>query len=121
MLECFHYDSYTLDEMKDRWFLTPSTIAETAGGKLTALITESDTDRFRMNQLTVTSDFHLEGQGEFAIAIVLEGSGRLAWGSGELKTGQGDTFFLPASLPAVRWISEGESPLRIVLCYSPRS
>ncbi|MCU6794970.1 class I mannose-6-phosphate isomerase [Paenibacillus sp. WQ 127069] len=120
MLNCFHYDAYSLEQIKDKWFIAPTQLQETAGGSLRALIKETDTDRFTMNRLTVVSEYAYENDGTFAIAIVVQGKGKLLWGSEEISIKQGNTFFLPASLSSVKWISTDESPLEVILCYPPK-
>ncbi|MGG1519371.1 type I phosphomannose isomerase catalytic subunit [Paenibacillus oryzisoli] len=121
MLECFHYEAHTLEEIKARWHIAPDLVHETTGGSLTSLIKESDTDRFRMDRLTVVSDYTMEPSGTFAIAIVVEGTGVVRWASGELGVARGDTFFLPAALPALNWKCADGEPLQVILCYPPRS
>jgi len=120
MLECFHYDTYSLEQIKSKWYIQPSLLHANAGGSMTALIKESDTDRFSMNQLTVESQYRIENNGIFAIAIVIQGIGKLEWESGEMEIKQGNTFFLPASMSSMKWMSTGEHSLQVVLCYPPK-
>jgi len=119
MLECFHYDTYSLEQIKSRWHIQPRLLDETPGGSLTALIQETDTDRFSMNRLTVEAEYRPALNGTFAIAIVIQGTGRLVWENGAVEVKQGSTFFLPAALSDMKWIREGEQALQIVLCYPP--
>jgi len=121
MLECFHYDCFTLEETLSKWRIAPTVVERTDGGSLTALIRESDTDRFRMNRLQVESEFVLQPEGTFSIAIVLQGKGHLQWETGEMAVAQGQTLLLPASLSALAWTREGGEPLQVVLCYPPRA
>ncbi|MEK8128706.1 type I phosphomannose isomerase catalytic subunit [Paenibacillus filicis] len=119
MLNCFHYDTHTLEQVKDRWCKQPAVLEQSAGGLLTALIKNTDTDRFSMNRLTVDTEYSMKGNGTFVIAIVLKGSGTLTGETGETKVGQGDTFFLPASMTELKWARQGEEPLQVILCYPP--
>lgn len=120
MLRCFHYDAYSLEQIKSKWYIPPTPLAETAGGRLTPLIKETDTDRFRMNRLTVTTEFDAELDGTFSIAIVLQGRGRLRWQSGETAVAQGNTFLLPASMSAATWVNDGSEPLQVIVCHPPK-
>ena len=120
MLECFHYEPCTFEQIKARWYIEPAIIEATAGGRLMSLIKESDTDRFRMNRLTVYSDYVLDNGGGFAIAIILQGNGSIVTDSGEMGIAQGDTLFLPAAMSSMKWICErGGDSLQAVLCYPP--
>lgn len=119
MLECFHYDNYTLEQIKERWYMEPAVLHETSGGQLLSLIKPTDTDRFSMNRLTVTSDYELDHEGGFAIAVVVDGQGSIVTDSGVFGVKQGDNLFLPASMPVMRWTSEGNDPLQVILCYPP--
>ncbi|BFT70894.1 type I phosphomannose isomerase catalytic subunit [Paenibacillus sp. P36] len=121
MLNCFHYDNHSLEQIKNKWYKQPSVLQETDGGCLSALIQASDTDRFTMDRLNVNGTFTNELNGPFAIAIVTQGKGTLSYESWMSVIDQGDTFFIPASMSTMKWVSEGDSPLQVIFCYPPIS
>lgn len=121
MLNCFHYENNSLEQIKNKWYKQPSLLQESIGGSLSALIQSSDTDRFTMDRLIVNEVFTHKLNGTFAIAIVAQGKATLSYESGMIVIGQGDTFFLPASIPSMKWTREGDSPLKVILCYPPTS
>lgn len=121
MLECFHYDAFTLDQIKSKWYIEPQTKQVQEGGQLTALIKPSDTDRFHMDVLTVSSNYKLDNEGSFAIAIIVQGEGKIISESGETDISLGNTFLLPSSMPAMRWVNQGNEPLKVILCYPPKA
>ncbi|WP_127583085.1 class I mannose-6-phosphate isomerase [Paenibacillus koleovorans] len=123
MLECFHYEMSDLAGALERSKVVPEMLEEQAGGRLTALIQAKHTDRFRMNRLAVNGQYTLEKPGEFAAAIVVSGSGTLAYGADgaeSVSLKQGETLFLPAGLESMTWANGPDSDeLLIVLCYPP--
>lgn len=121
MFDCFHYDCYTIEELKRKFVLKPNVLEEIDDAKITSLISSKDTDRFRMNQWVVESAYDHQASGEFSIVIVVEGAGTLEWDGGLFEVNQGSTFFLPASLAGTRWTCTGGKSLRIVQCYPPEA
>lgn len=121
MFDCFHYETYTEQEMLELCKLPTDVQDGGQGWRMKQLIRYSDTPYFCMDQLEVARG--AEGPewttaGRFAVLIVLSGSGRLRWGSKTVKVEQGDQLFLPASMPAATFIG-GEAALQVVRCLPP--
>jgi mannose-6-phosphate isomerase len=121
MLDCFHYANYSYEEALARYRKTPVTVSDTVGGTEWELIGAKDTDRFRMNRVTVTGSYALKPSGTFAVAIVTSGSGSVRWEQGNMAVRQGDRLFIPAGVRGLHWSCEAEDRLDIVLCYPPAS
>ncbi|TDF97103.1 type I phosphomannose isomerase catalytic subunit [Paenibacillus piri] len=119
MLDCFHYGTHSIEEARGRWQKTPVLLLECEGGKQFELIGKDSTDRFRMHTIEVTGRLPMEAGGSFGIAIVISGSGTVAWSGGEMEIGQSDEVFIPAGADALAWSSKGAGPLKVVLCYPP--
>lgn len=120
MLDCFHYDTYSFDEMAQKYKLKPSVIRDEDGGKETTLISPDDTTYFSMNKLEVTGSFKSVKEESFTVVIVTSGSGKLSWEGGEMELLQSDEIFLPASLGDIVWESKGSDSLNIIRCYPSR-
>ncbi|MCD1259898.1 class I mannose-6-phosphate isomerase [Paenibacillus athensensis] len=120
MLACFHYECYTLEELRDRFVLQPQLLMEAEGGNAFALIERDQTDRFRMHRLRIGRRLSYPTGGSFAIAIVMTGRGQVVWPGGTQKVAQGDTFFIPAALAELTWVCQEEaSRLEVVYCLPP--
>lgn len=122
MLDCFHYDAFSRDEMLRRCKLVPRLIRNEDGGTETVLIGPEATSRFRMHELNVRDMMSAGAPASFAIAIVLKGQGhvRTEAGSRVMAVKQGDSLFLPHQAGATLWAAGcGSGELRVVLCYPP--
>lgn len=122
MFDCFHYDGYTVDELKSRFKLDPTVLHQSEEARLESLVSEKDTDTFRMNELSVYRTFHdHHAEGVFSVVIIVEGKGTLTWANGEMNVQQGVTLFLPAMLESFTWTRVGDKPLRVVRCFPPKA
>ncbi|RKN84889.1 class I mannose-6-phosphate isomerase [Paenibacillus ginsengarvi] len=121
MLDCFHYEAACLTDTLFRTKIVPEVADHQDGGTETFLIQPKHTERFRMNRLQVTGQYEMAKQDEFAVAIVVAGSGTLLFASGEAALGTGDTLFLPAGLRHMTWrANDPREALVVVLCYPPK-
>ncbi|GIQ67528.1 mannose-6-phosphate isomerase [Xylanibacillus composti] len=121
MFDCFHYDTYTEEEMLRLCKLTASVAERGQGWQIKQLISYNDTPYFSMDQLELENGAigpAWTANGRFAVMIVLGGSGYVHWGDRKKKVEQGDQLFIPAELPAVVFASE-DGPLQIVRCLPP--
>ena len=120
MLDCFHYDPCTRQEIKDRWLLAPAIISSGPGGMETALISPEQSAYFSMIRLDVTGTYRQRSiTSGMAVAVVLSGQGTLAWDGGRMDIGRADELFLPAGIQDMEWRSGGDT-LAVVLCRPPQ-
>ncbi|MDB5084997.1 MAG: RmlC-like protein, partial [Bacilli bacterium] len=59
MFDCFHYDTYTEEQVLDRWRLQPVVIRQSDAGQERALIDYGHTPYFRMHALDIVSELDL--------------------------------------------------------------
>jgi mannose-6-phosphate isomerase len=118
MLDSFHYDTYTRDEILKKWHLKPFLLEIQDGGTKSCII---DSPYFSMKKLSLTGSFHDNKGDVFAVAVILSGQGNLSWAGGNMAIGQADELFLPAGLKDMEWQSINDQKLEIILCYPPKS
>lgn len=131
MFECFHYENYSEEEARKRWFIPAKLIKEEGKNRLLRLVGYEETTCFCMEMVEVRADISLEQNGCSAV-YVLEGRGKLLSGSESgLKradgqngawqeaVSQGDQFFLPAGIRELRLLSEEGSCLKLIRCFGP--
>lgn len=119
-LNAFHYDTFDRDEILERFYLRPEIIETQMGGKRTSIISDRYSEFFAMEELNINEKFISEKPAGFAVGVVISGSGRLIFDGGELKVGQSDELFFPASLKEFTWEADSEENLKVVLSYPPR-
>lgn len=119
MLDCFHYESLTLEETLARWKIAPQTVHDRPEGAEIRLIDASRTPCFRMDRLRIRTAARFAKSDHFTVGIVTAGRGSLRYPGGVCALNQGDQLFLPAGLQSMEWISDGDAELDIVLCHPP--
>lgn len=118
MFDCFHYDAYTEEEIRQRWFLAHESEVLQNGVLRRPLVDYEDTPYFKMEELTVEGEFSMKRPDIFSIMLVLEGSGRFLRPSGEeLKIEKGDQILLPALARQLSLKCEGEKALKLLQCF----
>ncbi len=117
MLDCFHYDSYSLEETMSKWKIKPEIVTDDKNSTLRRLIGPRHTDCFSLSELTVRTTATTAPTGDFMVAIIYSGTGTLSTATGDMKVNAGDEIFIPASTGTLEWIAEEE--MSILLCYPP--
>lgn len=103
MLDCFHYDNYSREEILSKYLLKPATLRHEAGGIQRSLVSTHDTPFFSMEEIEIYGRFACSQQPGFSVIVVISGDGRLVWDQGNMEIAQGDELFLPAGLSDVVW------------------
>ena len=121
MFDCFHYDTYTEEELRQRWFLSHEPEILDEGTIERPLVTYEDTPYFKMEELTVGEKFSMDRPDTFSIVLVLEGNGSFSNFSGErMKVEKGDQILIPASVRHLILKNEGEQEFRMLQCFGPQ-
>lgn len=120
MLDCFHYDSLSLDETLRRWKIEPREEILADGSTLKHLIDRRHTDCFSLSELCIPTSATLPSEGDFRVVIVYRGSGLVRAGQYEMAVRQGDELFIPARVGDLEWRVDSAEPMRLLLCNPPR-
>ncbi|WP_310499096.1 type I phosphomannose isomerase catalytic subunit [Paenibacillus qinlingensis] len=122
MFDCFHYETYSLDEIKSRYRLQPKLIQKTESFEKYALLSYENTPYFGLESIEIKKQYALHQHGEFSVLVVAEGAGTLSWENGRVRVTRGDQIFLPAGVDALICESEhGDEPLHLLRCLPPRT
>jgi mannose-6-phosphate isomerase len=122
MFDCFHYETYSLEEIMSRYRLQPKLLEKTNSFQKYALLSYEDTPYFGLESIQVNDLYALHQQGEFSILVVAEGSGIISWKNGKLPVRRGDQIFVPAGLSTLVCESEhSNEPLHLLRCLPPRT
>jgi len=117
MLECFHYDTYSMEEALQRWKIIPEVIDHSAEFTLKTLFNDKHTHCFGLNELLLHGHYTLKGNSSFYVMVIYAGSGTLHCNGKDFAYAQGDELFISAAIPAISLTSKTES--KILICYPP--
>jgi mannose-6-phosphate isomerase len=117
MLECFHYDTYTIDEALDKWKITPEVIDSSDGHTMRTLFNEKHTNCFGLSELILDGSHTLHNNGGFYVAVIYSGEGIITCHGKDYNYAQGDEIFISAAIPELTFSSA--SPSKILICYPP--
>ena len=117
MLECFHYDTFTLEEALNEWKITPEVISSSNEFTLKTLFNEKHTNCFGLNELTLNGKHTIKGNSCFYVAVIYSGNGTIICNEKEYDYKQGDEIFISAAISEIMFNSENAS--KILLCYPP--
>ena len=117
MLECFHYDTHTLDEALQKWKITPEVPDSSNEFTLKTLFNEKHTNCFGLNELLLDGKYTIQGNSCFYVAVIYAGDGLMSCNGKEYSYTQGDEIFISAAISEITFTSK--NPSKILLCYPP--
>jgi mannose-6-phosphate isomerase len=118
MLDCFHYDCYTEDELLTKWQIESREIIESSQLKKRILIDKNTTRCFSMELLSINGTAPVIAI-DFSVIIVLQGSGNLKWKAGLTEIKRGESFFLLYNGGELLFTSAESKELQILKCGPP--
>lgn len=117
MLECFHYDNYTLEEALDNWKITPEVISSSDEFTLKTLFNEKHTNCFGLSELLLDGSHTIKGNSCFYVVVIYSGDGVITCNGATYEYKQGDELFISAAILEITLKSN--NPSKILLCYPP--
>lgn len=117
MLECFHYENYSLDQALEKWKISPEVIAEAEGYTLKTLFNEKHTNCFGLSELLLDGSHKIMGNSSFYVAVVYSGDGVMHCNGNTYSYKQGDEIFISAAISEI--VFESSNPSKLLLCYPP--
>jgi len=117
MLECFHYNTFTLNEVLQNWKITPEVLDSSDAFTLRTLFNEKHTNCFGLSELLLDGTYTIAGNSSFYVAVIYSGTGIMNCNEKEYEYEQGDEIFISAAIAEITLISK--SPSKILLCYPP--
>ena len=117
MLECFHYDTYTEDEILQKFQITPEIFDSSSEYTFKTLFNKKHTNCFGVSELLLNGSHTIKGNSSFYVAVIYSGNGKMICNGEEYKYHQGDEIFISAAIPEITYVSNNKS--KILLCYPP--
>ncbi len=117
MLQCFHYDNYSLEEALKAWKVTPEMIESSDEYTLRTVFNQKHTYCFGLNELLLDGSFTYKNETSFYVAVIYSGEGVINCNGKEYEYAQGDEIFISAAISEITFTSSDSS--KILLCYPP--
>lgn len=117
MLQCFHYDNYTLDEALNAWKIKPEILDVSKEYTLRTVFNEKHTDCFGLNELLLNGSFTYKKDSSFYVVVIYSGEGIINSNGIDYEYAQGDEIFISAAISEITFTSSISS--KILLCYPP--
>lgn len=117
MLDCFHYDTFTLEEAMSTWKITPEVLDESDEYTFKTLFNKKHTNCFGLSELLLDGAYSIKGNAGFFVAVIYAGDGIIQCNGTSYSYKQGDEIFISAAIPELTFVSESSS--KILLCYPP--
>jgi len=117
MLECFHYDVYTLDEALQKWKIEPEVLQHSNDFTLRTLFNKKHTNCFGLNELLLNGNYTMNGNSRFYVEVIYSGEGTISCNGTDYEYSQGDEIFISAAISEITYKSKSAS--KILLCYPP--
>lgn len=119
MFNCFHYDTYSYDEIIDKVIIKPTLLHQTGCAKEYSLISYHENIHFSVNKIEVNGIYSVPDFLGHRIAVITKGTCTFYFKGGSRLATQGHGVFLPAGIEDLKLKSE-EGPLEVVMCFPPQ-
>lgn len=117
MLDCFHYDTYSEEEVLAQWKITPEVVGTSAQHTFKTLFDDRHTQCFGLSELLLDGKHTITGTGRCYVAVIYRGDGIMQCNGQDYSYTQGDKIFVSAAIDTLTFISNNAS--KILLCYPP--
>ena len=111
MLECFHYDTYTLAEALEEWKITPEVLESSEDFTLRTLFNKKHTNCFGLSELILDGKHTIKGNSSCYVVVIYSGNGTMTCNGEEYKYTQGDELFISAAIAEINFVSENPSKI----------
>ncbi|MDA9887075.1 hypothetical protein N8147_02060 [Flavobacteriaceae bacterium] len=118
MLECFNYDTHTMEEALSKWKIIPEVLDCSNDYTLKTLFNEKHTHCFGLSELLLEGKYTLKGNDCFYVVVIYSGNGIMNYNEKEYEYSQGDELYISAAISEMSFIAR--NPSKILLCYPPK-
>ncbi|MFI3174308.1 MAG: VOC family protein [Bacillota bacterium] len=118
LMDAFHYDTFTEEEIREKCFLKPQSLFATKDAKGEIIVSYEDAKRFKVEKFEFTDELELPEFYGHRIAITVTNPCEFIAGDFSVTAPQGRGVFLPANAKKLKVKNVGEKSM-ILLCYPP--
>jgi mannose-6-phosphate isomerase len=120
MFDCFHFDSYSMDETMARWRIATKLLYRDEKAEEWILIGEASTKLFGMHKIVVRGRYEKKLSGSYSVLVVVKGSGHICSSEGITDIRKGEMLFVPASVENITIESCDKNGIELVMCLPPQ-
>lgn len=114
-LDIFDYSSYTVDEIRSKFFLKPEVLEENDSYKLERILSGDISKTFEVQKMTIKGSSTLELDERFMVAIVCKGATTLSSSDETIELSYPDSFFVSAATKKISFEPKGDEECEVVL------
>ena len=118
MLECFHYNNYSLVEALNAWKIKPEVVERSNEYSLRTIFNEEHTNCFGLNELILDGNYTYKNNSSFYVVVIYFGEVNISCNEKTYEYQQGDEIFISAAISEISLTSNGLS--KILFCYPPK-
>ncbi|NQT53193.1 hypothetical protein HQ576_14130 [bacterium] len=120
-LEAMKFEAMPPDYLNGYVRRTPEVVRQEGGSVVEKLVPDEAKQYFDVRRAIVKGQLDLPGDQGFYCLSGISGTGRIEgpFGDAELPLGQGKFYFIPACLPGLNLVSDGDEPLEVMCFYPP--
>jgi len=119
MFDCFHYDRYTAEEIRRKWYIPPKLMERTTSYTEYELIGYEDTEYFKMKFYEIYDECGIHNYDSFSGLYILSGKCTIYSGGIEQVADQGDQFFVPSVVSDCVIRNHGNKTVQVIQCFGP--
>ncbi len=113
-LDVFDYKSYSVDEIRSKFFLNPEILAESSSYKLERIVSGDISKTFEVQKMTIKGKSTLELDERFMVAIVPRGGATVSSNDEKIELNCPDTFFVSAATKELTFTPKNNEECEIV-------
>ncbi len=120
LMDAFHYDNYTEEEILKKCILDPSTQSEGNGVLAEEVVSYEQAKRFKVEKYTFTETATVPDFDGHRIAITVKGACKFGANDYEVCAEQGRGIFLPDGVKGLQ-LNPVEGETIVLVCYPPKA
>lgn len=119
LMDAFHYDTYSYDEILEKCVLSDSVIFETKNAKAENVVSYQQAKRFKVEKYTFSEELRVPDFDGHRIAITVKGDCRLKTDGYEVTAKQGRGIFIPDGVKDL-FLEPCGGETVVLICYPPK-
>lgn len=116
LMDCFHYDTYTREEILKKCILDSTTIFKTKNASAETIVSYDQAKRFKVEKYTFTEPVTIPDFDGHRIAVTVKGSTSFDVEDHKALAKQGRGIFLPYNAKSIT-LTPVDGECTVVLCY----
>ena len=121
LMDAFHYDTYTEEEIKKICILDDSLLFKASNASAHEIVSYEQAGRFKVDKYTFTGEVTLPDFEGHRIAITVEGDTTFSANGHDAVAKQGRAVFLPYGATNATLKANGEGERIVLVCYPPKA